>query len=70
MIGKQKIFCFFFIQINFIFFYIRSNPEDILRYFAPMKIKISTLYDNLQTALSNGNIRDVLKIEEKLKLLR
>jgi hypothetical protein len=35
-----------------------------------MKIKISTLYDNLQTALSNGNIRDVLKIEEKLKLLR
>jgi len=47
-----------------------SNPEDILRYFAPMKIKIATLYDNLQTATSHGHLREILKIEEKLKLLR
>jgi hypothetical protein len=52
------------------FFSIRSNPEDILRYFAPMKLKIATLYDNLHTATCHGNIREVLKIEEKLKLLR
>ena len=47
-----------------------SNPEDILRYFAPMKLKIATLYDQLHTATSNGNLREVLKIEEKLKLLQ
>lgn len=41
-----------------------------MRFFAPMRVKISTLYDNLQTATSNGNLREVLKIEEKLKLLR
>jgi hypothetical protein len=35
-----------------------------------MKIKIAALYDDLQTATCHGNIRDVLKIEEKLKLLR
>ncbi|CAF2408026.1 unnamed protein product [Rotaria sp. Silwood2] len=49
--------------------YDRSNPEDILRYFAPMKLKIAALYDNLQLATSNGDLRDVLKIEEKIKLL-
>ncbi|UJR33059.1 hypothetical protein I4U23_020518 [Adineta vaga] len=48
----------------------RTNPEDILHYFTPMKLKIATLYDNLHTATCLGNIRDVLKIEEKLKLLR
>jgi hypothetical protein len=35
-----------------------------------MKTKISALYDDLQTATYHGNIKDVLKIEEKLKLLR
>jgi hypothetical protein len=35
-----------------------------------MKIKIAALYDDLQTATCHGNIREVLKIEEKLKLLR
>ncbi|CAM4859019.1 unnamed protein product [Rotaria socialis] len=50
--------------------YDRSNPEDILRFFAPMKVKIEALYDQLQMATCNGNIREVLKIEEKLKLLR
>jgi hypothetical protein len=35
-----------------------------------MKSKIATLYDNLQNATSQGNLREVLKIEEKLKLLR
>ncbi|CAF0746169.1 unnamed protein product [Rotaria sp. Silwood1] len=49
--------------------YDRSNPEDILRYFAPMKLKIAALYDNLQLATSNGDLREVLKIEEKIKLL-
>jgi len=34
-----------------------------------MKIKIANLYDDLQTATCHGNIREVLKIEEKLKLL-
>ncbi|CAF1262893.1 unnamed protein product [Rotaria sordida] len=50
--------------------YDRSNPDDILRFFGPMKTKISNLYDQLQTATCNGNLREVLKIEEKLKLLR
>ncbi|CAF1331847.1 unnamed protein product [Adineta steineri] len=50
--------------------YDRSNPDDILRFFAPMKIKIASLYDDLQTATRHGNLREVLKIEEKLKLLR
>ncbi|CAF0766785.1 unnamed protein product [Adineta steineri] len=50
--------------------YDRSNPEDILRYFAPMKLKIATLYDNLHTLTCQGNLREVLKIEEKLKILR
>jgi hypothetical protein len=50
--------------------YDRSDPADILRFFAPMKIKISALYDDLQTATCHGNLREVLKIEEKLKLLR
>ncbi|CAF1334234.1 unnamed protein product [Rotaria sp. Silwood1] len=50
--------------------YDRSNPDDILRFFGPMRVKIATLYDQLQTATCNGNIREVLKIEEKLKLLR
>ncbi|CAF1311770.1 unnamed protein product [Rotaria sordida] len=49
--------------------YDRSNPEDILRFFAPMKLKIAALYDNLQSATSNGDLREVLKIEEKIKLL-
>jgi len=68
MIGnkKKQNDHFFFNKI----FYIRSNPEDILRYFAPMKLKIANLYDNLQTAISNGNLREVIKIEEKLKLLQ
>ncbi|CAF4684763.1 unnamed protein product, partial [Rotaria magnacalcarata] len=35
-----------------------------------MKVKIEALYGQLQTATCNGNIREVLKIEEKLKLLR
>lgn len=48
----------------------RSDPADILRFFAPMKVKIAALYDDLQTATCNGNLREVLKIEEKLKLLR
>ncbi|CAF4347461.1 unnamed protein product, partial [Rotaria magnacalcarata] len=50
--------------------YDRSNPEEILRYFAPMRLKIATLYDNLQLATSNGNMRELLRIEEKIKLLR
>ncbi|CAM2715589.1 unnamed protein product [Rotaria socialis] len=50
--------------------YDRSNSEDILRYFTPMRLKIATLYDNLQLAISNGNMREVLRIEEKIKLLR
>jgi len=49
--------------------YDRSDPADVLRFFAPMKIKISALYDDLQTATCHGNLREVLKIEEKLKLL-
>ena len=47
-----------------------SNPEEILRYFAPMKLKIATLYDNLLAATSSGNLREVLKIQEKLKLIK
>jgi hypothetical protein len=35
-----------------------------------MRVKISALYDDLQTATCHGNLREVLKIEEKLKLLR
>ncbi|CAF4884813.1 unnamed protein product, partial [Rotaria magnacalcarata] len=50
--------------------YDRSNPEEIVRFFAPMKVKIEALHGQLQTATCNGNIREVLKIEEKLKLLR
>lgn len=49
--------------------YDRSNPDEIRRFFAPMKEKISTLYDNLQTATSQGDLRRVLKIQDKLKLL-
>jgi len=48
----------------------RSNPEDIRRFFAPMKEKIAELYDNLQTATSEGDLRRVLKIQEKLQLLQ
>ncbi|CAF2555925.1 unnamed protein product [Rotaria sp. Silwood2] len=50
--------------------YDRSNPDDIIRFFGPMTVKVGNLYDQLQTATCNGNIREVLKIEEKLKLLR
>lgn len=50
--------------------YDRSDPADTLRFFAPMKNKISGLYDDLQTATAHGNLREVLKIEEKLKLLQ
>ncbi|CAF1161817.1 unnamed protein product [Adineta ricciae] len=50
--------------------YDRSDPADILRFFAPMKAKIANLYDDLQAATCHGNLREVLKIEEKLKLLR
>ncbi len=50
--------------------YYRSDPDDVLRFFAPMRVKISGLYDDLQTATCHGNLREVLKIEEKLKLLR
>lgn len=65
MIGKeQNLKHFVLCSLN-----IRTNPEDILRYFAPMKLKVATLYENLHTATCLGNIRDVLKIEEKLKLL-
>jgi hypothetical protein len=52
------------------FLFLRSDPADVLRFFAPMRVKISALYDDLQTATCHGNLRDVLKIEEKLKLLR
>ena len=48
----------------------RTNPEDVLRYFAPMKAKVAAMYDSLQAAICHGQIREVLKIEEKLKLLR
>lgn len=51
-------------------FFSRSDPADIVRFFAPMRTKISSLYDDLQTATCNGNLRQVLKIEEKLKLLK
>ncbi|UJR14109.1 hypothetical protein I4U23_001105 [Adineta vaga] len=50
--------------------YDRSDPADVLRFFAPMKVKIAALYNDLQIATCHGNLRDVLKIEEKLKLLR
>jgi hypothetical protein len=50
--------------------YDRSDPTDILQFFAPMRKKIGALYDDLQTATCHGNLREVLKIEEKLKLLR
>ena len=55
---------------EFFVLFIRSNPDEIMRYFAPMKKKIATLYDNLRKATSSGNIREVLKLEEKIKLLR
>ena len=74
MIGRTRIVFFVLIFIKkfvcCVFFYSSSNPDDILRFFGPMKIKIANLYDQLQTATCNGNIREVLKIEEKLKLLR
>ena len=35
-----------------------------------MRMKIAGLYDDLTSATSNGNLRQVLKIEEKLSLLR
>ncbi|CAF1028510.1 unnamed protein product, partial [Didymodactylos carnosus] len=50
--------------------YDRSNPEDIIRFFASMKLKIADLYDHLETATFNGRIKDVLKTEEKIKLLK
>jgi hypothetical protein len=67
MIGNGKYIKIFH---KFFLFSISSNPEDILRYFSPMKNKIATLYDNLQNATSQGNLREVIKIEEKLKLLQ
>ena len=67
MIGKEKAQNLK--QLFLCLFNIRTSPEDILRYFAPMKLKVATLYENLHTATCLGNIRDVLKIEEKLKLL-
>jgi len=45
------------------------NSDELLRLYAPMKEKIGQLYDELQLATRNGQIRDVIKIEEKLKLL-
>ena len=42
----------------------------MLRFFARMKMKISNLYDDLQLATSHGKLPEVIKIEEKLKLLR
>jgi hypothetical protein len=47
-----------------------SNADEIVRYFTPMYMNITRMYDDLRTATSHGKLRDVLKIEEKLKLLR
>lgn len=68
MIGREELFKMKLIQI--FAFINRTNPDDILRYFKPMKQKITNLYIDLQTATANGKIREVLKIQEKLKLLK
>ncbi|CAF0728964.1 unnamed protein product [Didymodactylos carnosus] len=50
--------------------YDRTNPDDILRFFALMKSKVANLYDHLETATFNGQIKDVLRMEEKIKLMK
>ena len=67
-IGKDNSFRFF-VELT-IFSLRRSNPAEILQYFSPMKMKVGRLYDELQRATALGKVREVLKIEEKLKLLR
>jgi len=68
MIGRGKLFRNEIIA-NIVFIN-RTNPDDVLRHFKPMKQKIANLYIDLQTATANGKIREVLKIQEKLKLLK
>ena len=57
--NRQKLsFCF------------RTNSNEVQRQFGLMRIKIHQLYDELDLAMANGDIENVLRIEEQLKLIR